>query len=265
MRSLAVRCLLVEERVSMRLSDYVLAATHTQWERLARNGMCKERSSVVLNVPDPSLWPDREPRGSQSNGAFRLVYHGTLAWRLGVDIAIRACALAKDRVNGLRLDIIGDGDQRTDLVNLAQELELSDTVFFSDGFVSVEQLPSMIADADLAVLPSRNSSATRYMLPVKLLEYIRFGTPSAVVPTPTITHYFRDSMVRFFEPENPAALAEAIITLSEHSEDRLQMAREAKQFTSSHTFDDVRAGYQAVVNELAQHGRRKKKQPVDKS
>lgn len=257
MRSLVVRCLLLEERISMRLSDYVIAATHTEWERLHVNGMRKERSDVVLNVPDPDLWPDREPSPGARQEGFRLVYHGTLAWRLGLDIAVKACAMARDRVPGLRFDIIGDGDQKSALVGLVRELGLEDTVHFSDGFVSVEQLPSMIADAELAVLPSRNSSATRYMLPVKLLEYIRFGIPCAVVPTPTIKHYFRDSMVRFFEPEDPSALAAAIVDLYGKPEERVRMAVEAKEFTANNSFEDVRARYQTIVSALAERGRRR--------
>ncbi len=40
------------------------------------------------------------------------------------------------------------------------------------------------------------------MLPTKLLEYVCFGIPCIVPKTGTITRYFDDDMVQYFEAEN---------------------------------------------------------------
>lgn len=248
-----IRLLLAEERVCMRLADFVITTEHTKRDRLAENGLSTEKSDVVLNLPDPAIFPcpDIEKLTPKSRSeTFRLVYHGTLARRLGVDVAIRAVGILKDRIPEIRFDVIGDGEQRPELVRLVRELGLEGRVRLSDGFVPVERLPSLLEGADLAVIPSRQSIATKLMLPTKLLEYARLGIPCAAVPTPTIRRYFSEGMARFFNPDDPAALASTIFDLHGNPADLAAIARKAREFYSIYSFEAERDRYLAIVRRL---------------
>ncbi|GMU90984.1 MAG: hypothetical protein AMXMBFR4_00420 [Candidatus Hydrogenedentota bacterium] len=247
-----IRALFVEERVCMKLASFVITTEHTKWERLLENGLRKEKSAVTLNLADPSLFPRFDiPDGPvPAKPHFRLVYHGTLTHRLGMDIAIRAVALARSRIPHIRLEITGDGEQRPELLALTQELGIQDAVHFSDGFVPTEELTELLKGADLAVVPSRNNIATSLMLPVKLLEYVQLGIPVVTVATPTITRYFTEGMVHFVPPENPEALADKIVYLYERPELRLETARKARTFFERHNFETERDTYRAVVRRL---------------
>ncbi len=60
--------------------------------------------AVNMNVPDDSLFDygfQMPERGS--GNPYRTVYHGTVAQRHGVDQAIQAVALLKDRIPGIEL------------------------------------------------------------------------------------------------------------------------------------------------------------------
>jgi hypothetical protein len=46
------------------------------------------------------------------------------------------------------------------------------------------------------------------MLPVKLMEYVALGIPVVAPRLRTISRYFSDDMVAFYEPEDVASLAE---------------------------------------------------------
>jgi len=252
-----VRALFLEERVSMRVADFVITTEHTKWERLVENGLSERKSAVTLNLPDPSVFQEvatREPSEERS-GVFRLVYHGTLTRRLGMDVAVRAVDLARKRIPAIRLDIIGDGEQRAELVDLVAELGLGDCVKFSDGFIPTDELPGVLAGADLAVIPSRDSVGTSLMLPTKLLEYVRLGIPAVTVATPTIVRYFTDEQVRFFPSEDALALSEHIVRLYEHPEERLQMSRRAREFYVEHNFETERRRYLDIVEKLARKGK----------
>lgn len=247
-----IRCLFLEEWVCMKLAGFVITTEHTKWERLLENGLRKDKSAVTLNLPDPALFPETPlPEEPPGNGeTFRLVYHGALARRLGIDVAIQAVAELGDRIPELRFDIIGDGEFRSELVELSEQLNVAHRVCFSGGFVPTVQLPDMLSGASLGIVPSRNSIATQLMLPTKLLEYIWLGIPAITVPTPTIQHYFQEPMVRFAPAEDPQALAEAINHLYEHPEERLATARAARQFFDHYSFESERERYLNAVDAL---------------
>jgi len=250
-----VACLKFEEWLCLKLADVVITSEHTKRERLVENGLDRRKSTVLLNLADPGLFPERSvPQTAHSSGGpFRIVFHGTLTWRLGVDTAIRAIALARKHIPLIRFEITGDGEQRAELMELAKELGVDSLVQFSDGFVPVEALAGRLAGADLGVMASRVNKATDLMLPVKLLEYVQMGIPCIVVPTKSITHYFAEPSVKFVPPDDPASLADAIVNLFRHPEKRHDMARTARAFYKTYNFGRQRETYMQIIADLAAH------------
>ena len=247
-----IRLMLLEERISMRFASFVITTEHTKWERLIENGLKRDKSIVTLNLPDSSIFPSQAQPGSpaDSKNGFKLVYHGTLTQRLGMDIAIRAMDQLKDRIPNICLDIIGDGEQRQELLELTQHLDLGDYVHFSPGFIPTNELPQALAGADLAVVPSRNRIGTSLMLPTKLLEYVRLGIPCVTVATPTTSHYFDEDQVRFVPSEDVSALAEQILYLYNHPEERLTMANAARRFYDQYSFETERDRYLNLIRDI---------------
>lgn len=250
---LLIPVLRLEERLSMRAATFVLTSEHTKWARLRDNGLRENRSAVVLNLPDTGLFPRTHLPDSPGpiEDGFRLVYHGTLAHRLGVDIAVEAAHLLVERIPDLRFDIIGDGEQRAALQRRIEELDLTDRIHLSDGFVPTDRLASMLRGADLAVLPSRLGIGTSLMLPTKLLEYVQLGIPVVTVATQTIEHYFTRDQLAFVPSDDPSGLADRIVQLWRQPEERLRLARAAREFTDEHRFDAERVRYLKIVADLA--------------
>lgn len=251
-----IRCLRIEEWVCLKLADFVLTSEHTKRDRLLDNGLDRAKSAVILNLADPNLFPELpipDEAPGDTNRPFRMVFHGTLTSRLGVDTAVRSVALARMEIPNIRFEITGDGEQRAELLALVDELGLQSHVTFSSGFVPVEELADRIAGADLGVLASRENAATDLMLPVKLLEYARMGIPCVVVPTRTIVRYFREPAVRYVPTDNPEALAAVIVNLHHNPGERLAMARAARAFYDTYNFATQGTTYIDIVNDLAAH------------
>jgi glycosyltransferase involved in cell wall biosynthesis len=251
-----IRLLRFQERISARFAHHVLTSEHTKKDALIAHGLDGRRIEVVLNLPDPRIFARTAPPAAGASaegtgGGFRVVFHGTLAKRLGVDLAIRAVARLHAEMPGLRLDLIGDGDQRAELIALARELGVDDRVCFSDGFVPVEELPAMLHGAHLGVIPTREEISTRYMLPTKLLEYIALGIPAVVAPTHTIRHYFDETQVAFFTPGDDESLAREIRALAVDPERRRDLARSAERFLDTYSWDSHRRVYLDLVDGLA--------------
>jgi glycosyltransferase involved in cell wall biosynthesis len=220
--ALGARLLMIEERLSAALAHRVFAVHEPHRQRLVKSGIQAEKIRVVMNSPDSRIFRSEDIR-NHCDGDFTVICHGTLARRLGLDVAIKAVALLRDRVPELKLRIVGDGDYRAQAVAMVNALKLEDRVSFMDA-VPIEELPALLQEAAVGLVPNRASSATHLMLPVKLLEYASLGIPSIVPRLRTIESYFDDQAVRFFEPNDEVSLAQAIEDLYHDPQLRLSMA-----------------------------------------
>jgi glycosyltransferase involved in cell wall biosynthesis len=213
-----IRLIRAVEVLSARLAHAVLTAEHPKGELLVRHGVPRGKISVLLNLPDGAIFPgapeappaDRAAGLDDPAAEFRLVYHGTLARRHGLDQAIEALGGLRKRWPGLRLDILGEGDELERLHAQAERLGLGDRVRFSDGLRPIEDLLPALRAAHLAVIPTRHAPSTDFMLPTKLLEYLILGVPVLVTPTRTVRHYFGEAHPLFTEDPAPGPLAEKI-------------------------------------------------------
>jgi glycosyltransferase involved in cell wall biosynthesis len=90
---------------------------------------------------------------------------------------------------------------------------------------------------DLGVVGNRRSVATDLMLPVKLMEYVSQMIPAVVPRLKTIEHYFSESMVTYYEPEDVPSLADAIYSLYCDPERRSRQVDAARAFLSEHGWE----------------------------
>lgn len=253
-RHAVVRLLRTQERWAGRFASAVLTVEDRLKEILAGRGIPGRKIHVLMNLPDERIFAPRAPPALRPPDApFVMVYHGTLARRLGLDIAIRALALleAREGRTGIELRIIGAGEEREPLVALSRELGLSATVRFSNGFVPVERIPEMIGDADVGLVPLRISAGTDVMLPTKLLEYVSMGIPCIAPRTSAIGRYFDDGMLQFFEAGNVSSLADAIAELRRNPVRRAQIAaRATENFAAAHRWSEHKMIYIDLVQRL---------------
>jgi glycosyltransferase involved in cell wall biosynthesis len=86
---------------------------------------------------------------------FDFVYLGRLVSEKGVAVLLEAFALVVKQVNNVKLKllIIGDGDQRSNLEERARKLGIADKVTFA-GSKSGQELTDLVHSAKIAVVPS---------------------------------------------------------------------------------------------------------------
>lgn len=241
-----------QERWAGCFASAVLTVEERLKDILSARGITRDKIHVLMNLPDDRIFAPRDPLPPKpDNAPFVVVYHGTLARRLGLDIAIRAIAKARAHVPRIVLRVIGAGEEREALIALRDELGLGAAVTFSNGFVPVQEIPQLIADADVGIVPLRIASGTDIMLPTKLLEYVTIGIPCIAPRTGTIGRYFDDSMVQFFEAEHVDSLAAAMVSLYRDPQRRGALAREAtRRFAATYRWSQHKHVYTDLVERL---------------
>lgn len=233
--SLMRRALCLEERMSALVAHRVICVNHPQRDTLVARGIPSSKTFVSMNVPDPRVFRGGDVVVRNGNPAcLRLVYHGTMAHRLGVDLLVHAVARLRKDVPGVQLHLWGNGDDLPAFRALAKDLRVEDRVVFSPTGYPLHELADRLRQMDVGVVGNRRGAAGDLMLPVKLLEYVWLGIPAVAPRLRTIQHYFTDDMVSYYEPEDVDSLAAAIQRLHEHAAIRCQQARHARAFLTRH-------------------------------
>jgi glycosyltransferase involved in cell wall biosynthesis len=238
-----------QERLACRFADHVITVSE-QWRRtLIDRGVRADRCSVVMNVADERVFRPVPRVGSNGSG-FRLVYHGTLTERYGLDLALRAVDLVRDEIPGIRLTIMGTGDHRPELLDLRRRLNLEAHVEMSDRHVPEVELPDVISGADVAIVPYRNDVFTDAIVPTKLMEYAALEMPCIASRTSAIQAYFGGAMVELFTPGDVEDLARCIRELWASPERRDELALGSRRFTSRYRWERLGAEYVELIRRL---------------
>ena len=148
------------------------------------------------------------PTPMSTTGPLRLLIIARLELIKGVDVLLRAVAMARDAGHTVHLTVAGDGSQRRTLHELARTLGLVDVKFL--GAVPPEAVPGLLNAADVMALSSRGEG-----LPVALVEAMAHGRASIATRSGGIAEVLRDGVTGILvDPDRADQLAEAIARLA---------------------------------------------------
>jgi glycosyltransferase involved in cell wall biosynthesis len=252
-RSLLVRLVTLQERLSCWFADHVITVTEIWRERLISRGVSPGKVSVVMNVADEQIFYalDHDVPEPEVRRGFRLIYHGTFKQHYGMAELIQAIGMVKGKIPGICLVLQGIGEYYPEMVRLVDKLDLHAQVQINNFARPAEELPALIKQADAGVVPNRNDLFTGELLPTKLLEYVALNVPVIASRTRVISRYFDDSMIEFFSPGDPASLAESIIGLHNNPDRLMELARNSRRFVEDHNWEAISKDYVALVRRLA--------------
>jgi glycosyltransferase involved in cell wall biosynthesis len=166
----------------------------------------------VHRIP-PSVDPDLFPVSPlQRNGAFRVLYAGTVGMSQGVGTLMDAAELLEDE-SGIEIVIAGDGAEGPELRRRLADGRLPNVTMI--GRVPHERVPDLYADADAAVVLLRDRPLFRGALPTKMFEAMSAGRPVVLSAAGEAAALIEEASCGVVvPPEQPAELAAALRDLA---------------------------------------------------
>ena len=239
------------ERASAAFADRVIIANHLWLEKYAQRTGLNGRCTVFINHVDARLF--RRIRRTRQSSRQIVLYPGGLQWHQGLDIALRAFKEVASDLPVVEFHIYGDGSAKESLVRLTNDLGLNDRVCFFEPR-SAREIATIMASADLGVVPKRADSFGDEAYSTKIMEFMAVGVPVIVSSTKVDRYYFNDSIVRFFEPGNPDALAREMLTLLRDDELRRRMTSQALKYAATHCWENRESDYLRLVDSMCDGG-----------
>lgn len=181
--------------------------------------------------------------GRTERPGTRIVYAGSIGPAQGLDALVRAAARCRD-LEDLRVSIIGDGIDRSALVDLAAELG-ADNVDFGPA-VPRERMPEVYAAADFSVVALADGPMTDVTIPSKLQELLAHGVPIVGVLAGDAAAMLRAAGAGYGAAPGDVVALEAALRRA-HSSSRSKRARfsaagrayAARSFSLTHAIDHL--------------------------
>jgi glycosyltransferase involved in cell wall biosynthesis len=234
------------ERMALRLVDRVIVVVEESRDRLLGEGVAPDRITIVSNTPRLDQWEAAEPRGLAATrrdiDGLCLFYLGNLDGSRGIDTVIRAVhAIAK---GGRRVVfwVVGGGPSLKSLRALARDLGVADRVHF-EGRLPYARVRSLMAQADVGVIPHYATEAWNSTMPNKLFDYMLTGLPVLVSdarPTARIVRAERCGEV--FQDRDVEDVVRCLFALGDQAR-RSEMGHRGRQAVHRRYHWDVDARY----------------------
>ena len=257
LRHPAVRFLSFVNRTCARMADGIIVTQELGRRDFVDKGIPAEKVLGIANSCDEHAFFVKLPSGPMSFelpppevGTFRLVTHGTLVRRYGIETLLRAMASLLTDIPNIHLDILGDGSYRGRLESLTDELGLRPHVTFTGWLPRYEQVAPRLAMAHVGV----NPIWTDFQLCNKLVDYLALGMPAISTDCEALIPYLDDSEVSFVPPRDVQALADAIAKLYRDEKYRFRLAAAGHAAYLRHfAWERAKPDYVALYQNGANH------------
>ena len=187
-----------------------------------------EESRKLLGLPDKPI----------------VLYTGRMAREKCIDVLLKAVPRVLARCDA-HFVIGGSGELKTELMQLARELGVGNSVTFP-GFLDETSFRQLYKAADIYVMPS-----IAELQCITLMEAMTAGLPAVVADShalPELVSHGENGYL--FPPHDVRVLADHIAALLENADLRHRMSRDSLHKIQSHGIDNTISRYEAILGEV---------------
>jgi glycosyltransferase involved in cell wall biosynthesis len=253
--SFGVRLLKHLEKLSIHFADLVVTVNMACSRIFSSRSCGADKITVVMNSPDDKVFQFRKPslngsNGSDPAGEFSILYHGSLVPRNGLDLAVDALEIVKDRIPGAKLMVCGERNAFfEEVMKSVHDRGLEESVCYL-GVKNLRQIVEAIHSCDLGVVPNHRNSFTQINTPTRIFEYLSLGKPVIAPRTLGIEDYFGKSDLLFFDAGDSADLARQIEFAYFNRSELARIVERGQQVYLANTWSRQRASLIHSISQL---------------
>jgi glycosyltransferase involved in cell wall biosynthesis len=219
------------------------AISESTRDDLVARGVARERIRVIHPGTNADACTPSGALDRTQSPTF--LYVGRLKRYKGVEVAIRALALARMEYRDLSLDIAGTGDDATRLRALVNKLGLAPAVRFH-GYVDEAHKLRLFRAAWANLFPSPKEGWG-----LTVMEAAACGTPSLASNSPGLRDSVQDGVTGYLVPHgDPTALARRMLELAADPGLVARLGAAARLAALAWSWDDAAAATEAHLMEL---------------
>jgi glycosyltransferase involved in cell wall biosynthesis len=148
----------------------------------------------------------------------------------------------------IKMLVVGRGPGLASLAEFVKEHDAQDRVILA-GYRPYEEIPQLIAAADICLLPAYDNEEMRHIVPIKIYEFLAMGKPVISTKLNGVMKEFEaGNGVQYVDkPEDVVAHAAAL------GQDQLQQeSKKALNFIRRHDWDAITADFEALLTSIVQ-------------
>lgn len=237
-----------------RRANLVWVVTEGILNTLIQRGLPPEHIFLLTNGVDTTKFrPLPKARARTELGwddRFTVLYGGSLGPSHGLATLLKAAEQIRDRTD-IHIVLAGDGAEKADLEAKALRLDLRNVTFL--GSQPHNLMPLLLAGADICLVPGLKVPINEGVLPFKMFEVMASARPILLAMDGEARRLAEQEAgaAIYVEPENPSALASAILYLYERPEEAELMGKRGRAFVEAR-FDrrQLTLALEAQINKL---------------
>lgn len=187
---------------------------------------------------------DKIPNKLSKLDSKNLVSVGRLSKEKGFDDLLRLFKKISSKHPDWKLNIIGDGMERNDLLELANELKLGDKVVFH-GYQNKEYINEILLDSSIYIMTSHTES-----FGLVLIEAMSFGVPALAYTSAQGANEIIDDGVNGYliKDRNEEEMLDKINNLIDDEKLRKKLGKEARSKSKEYSGEVVLEKWSKLIN-----------------
>ena len=244
----AVQLGMLRNRILIRLAEWLEWSTYRRaslvWaltegiraDILAR-GLAPEKVFLLTNGVDTRKFtPSSQAQARVALGwedRFTALYAGTHGLAHGLTLLLDAADMLRER-SDIRFVLMGDGAAKQELIDQAHQRNLTNVSFLEP--TSHDQMPQVLAAADVCLIPLKKLPLFEGALPSKMYEAMACARPIVLSVSGEARRLAEQEAGAAIsvEPENARELVSAILYLQKNPEEAALMGRQGRAFVEQH-------------------------------
>ena len=220
------------EYFSTKLTENNIAVSNHVKSELIKRKIREDCINVIYNGAD--LNQIRKIKSQRVK--YDLIYVGRLNYQKNLELLIKSVNLIKSAIPNTKVCIIGDGEEKQKLINLAENLYLSENFEFQGEIKNKNKVYQLMKSSKIFVLPSRLEG-----FPLTIIEANACGLPIITTKTKynNTTEYIKENENGLIAEPNPDDFSKAILKLLKNQKLRNKMSKEGIKKAKNFDWDKI--------------------------